>query len=139
MAALNRGDRHHGWAIAALDAERRAKDTIVVPEVVAGETYTKLRYDRRISARRDARTPLAVFGFLAATPNLFDVRETPHLSYRRSIELLAKYVDQAFSWVDAVVLLSADDDRRVTRLITVDSSLAAYRFSHQVVVSTPAG
>ena len=68
-----------------------------MPEVVAGETYTKLRYDRRISARRDARTALALFGFLAATPNLFDVRERPHLSYRRSIELLAKYVDQAFS------------------------------------------
>ncbi len=68
MAALNRGDRHHGWAIAALDAERRAKDTIVVPEVVAGETYTKLRYDRRISARRDARTALAVFGLLCGDP-----------------------------------------------------------------------
>ena len=111
----------------------------MVPEVVAGETYTKLRYDRRISARRDARTALAVFGFLAATPNLFDVRGTPQLSYQRSVQLLAKYVDQAFSWVDAFVLLSADDDRRVTRLITVDSSLAVYRFSHNVVVSTPAG
>ena len=70
---------------------------------------------------------------IAATPNFFEVRETPQLSYRRSIALLAKYVDQAFSWVDAVVLLSADDDRHVT----VDSSLAVYRFSHHVVVSTP--
>ena len=126
------------WAIAALDAERRAKQTIVVPEVVAGETFTKLRYDRRISKRSDARMALSVFALIAASPNLFEVGEMPHLSYRRSIELLAKYADQGFSWVDAVVLLSADDDQRVSRILTIDSSFVAYRFSHQVAVSTPA-
>lgn len=61
----------------------------------------------------------------------------PNESHRRSVELLARYVDQTFSWVDAVVLLSADDDRGVDRLWTVDSTLGAYRFSHQVVVSSP--
>ena len=60
----------------------------------------------------------------------------PDDSQRRSVELLARYVDQAFSWVDAIVLLSADDDRRVERLLTVDSTLSAYRFSHQVVVAS---
>ena len=110
----------------------------MVPEVVAGETYTKLRYDRRISGRSDARTALSVFGLIAASHGLFEVREIPQLSYRRSIELLAKYVDQAFSWVDAIVLLTADDDRRVNRLLTVDASLALYRFSHDVAVSIPA-
>jgi hypothetical protein len=61
----------------------------------------------------------------------------PSESHRRSIELLARYVDQSFSWVDAIVLLSADDDHRVDRLWTVDSTLGAYRFSHQVLVSNP--
>ncbi len=61
----------------------------------------------------------------------------PDESYRRSVELLAKYVDQAFSWVDAVVLVCADGDPKVSNLWTVDSSLSAYRFSHQVVVSSP--
>ena len=110
----------------------------MVPEVVAGETYTKLRYDRRISGRSDARTALSVFGLIAASQGLFEVREIPQLSYPRSIELLAKYVDQAFSWVDAIVLLTADDDRRVNRLLTVDASLGVYHFSHEVVVSIPA-
>ncbi len=112
VAALNRGNRHHSWAIAALDEERKTKRTIVVPEAVAGETYAKLRYDRRISGRSDGRTALSVFGLIATSEDLFEVREIPRLSYRRSIELLAKYVDQAFSWVDAIVLLTADDDRR---------------------------
>jgi hypothetical protein len=79
-----------------------------------------------------------VFGLIAASDGLFEVREIPQLSYRRSMELLAKYVDQAFSWVDAILLLTVDDDRRVNRLLTVDASLALYRFSHEVAVSMPA-
>jgi hypothetical protein len=110
---------------------------LVVPQVVAGEAFTKLRYDRRISGRGDARLGLTVFGLLEAGSTVFEVRGMPHESLRRSVALLAKYVDQSFSWVDAIVLLSADDDRRVDRLWTVDSSLAAYRFSHGVAVSTP--
>jgi hypothetical protein len=38
---------------------------IVVLEVVAGEAYTKLRCDRRVSDRGDARPALTVFGLLA--------------------------------------------------------------------------
>ena len=53
------------------------------------------------------------------------------------VELLARYVDQTFSWIDAIVLLSVDDDRRVEKLWTVDSALGAYRFSHQVAVTSP--
>ena len=110
---------------------------MVVPEVVAGEAFTKLRYDRRISGRGDARPALTVFGLLETGRKIFEVRGMPDESLRRSVAVLARYVDQSFSWVDAIVLLSADDDRRVDRLWTVDSSLAAYRFSHRVVVSTP--
>lgn len=109
----------------------------MVPEVVAGEAFTKLRYDRPVSGRRDARPALSVFGLLAADSELFEVRGMPNESHRRAVELLARYVDQAFSWVDAIVLLSADDDRRVQRLWTVDSTLGAYRFSHPVVRSGP--
>ncbi len=44
----------------------------MVPEVVAGEAYAKIRYDRRVSSRRDARPALTVFGLLAADSELFD-------------------------------------------------------------------
>lgn len=109
----------------------------MVPELVAGEAFTKLRYDRRVSGRRDARPALAVFGLLAADPELLEVRGMPHESQRRSVELLARYADQTFSWVDSIVLLSADDDGRVDRLWTVDATLGAYRFSHHVAVFSP--
>jgi hypothetical protein len=137
IAVLNRDDRHHRWAANVIAAERKLQTPIVIPEVVAGEAYTKLRYDRRVSGRRDARPALTVFGLLAADLELFEIRGMPNESHRRSVDLLARYVDQTFSWVDAIVLLSADDDRRVERLWTVDSTLRAYRFSHPVVVSSP--
>lgn len=137
IAALNRGDRHHRWALNVIESQRKLRAPIVVPEVVAGEAFTKLRYDHRISGRRDARPALTVFGLLAADLALFEIRGMPSESHRRSVDLLARYVDQTFSWVDAIVLLTADDDRRVDRLWTVDSTLGAYRFSHQVLVVSP--
>ena len=137
IAALNRDDRHHRWAVNVIETQRKVRAPIVVPEVVAGETFTKLRYDRRVSGRGDARPALTVFGLLAADSELFEIRGMPAESHRRSVDLLARYVDQTFSWVDAIVLLSADDDRRVERLWTVDSTLGTYRFSHQVLVSSP--
>jgi hypothetical protein len=109
----------------------------VVPEVVAGEAFSKLRYDRRVSGRRDARPALAVFSLLATNPDVFEIRGMPGGSRLRTVALLAKYIDQNFSWVDAVVLLSADDDRGIRALWTVDASLSAYRFSHHVAVSAP--
>ncbi|HXN90321.1 MAG TPA: hypothetical protein VN906_02450 [Candidatus Sulfotelmatobacter sp.] len=137
IAALNRDDRHHHWAANVIAAQRKLRAPIVVPEVVAGEAYTKLRYDRRVSGRHDARPALTVFGLLAADSELFEIRGMPSESHRRSVALLARYVDQTFSWVDAIVLLSADDDRHVERLWTVDSTIGAYRFSHEVQVSSP--
>lgn len=124
--------------MAAIADKRSQRLRIVVPEVVAGEAFTMLRYDRRVSGRRDARAALSVFGLLAADSELFELRGMPDESYRRSGELLATYVDQGFSWVDAIVLLCADDDRQVDGLLTVDSSLAVYRFSHQISLSSPA-
>lgn len=137
IAALNRGDRHHRWALNVIESQRKLRAAIVVPEVVAGEAFTKLRYDHRVSGRRDARPALTVFSLLAADSEVFETRGMPRESRRRSVDLLARYVDQTFSWVDAIVLLSADDDRGMERLWTVDSTLGAYRFCHQVVVSSP--
>ncbi len=54
---------------------------------------------------------------------MFEIRGLPNQSHLRSVELPARYVDQTFSWVDAIVLLCADDDRRVETLRTVDSTL----------------
>jgi predicted nucleic acid-binding protein len=138
IAALNRGDRHHRWAVESISYERRRRRRIVVPEPVVGEAFTKLRYDRRVSGRRDARPALALFGLLEADPDLFDVRGLPADSYVRTRDLLTTYADQPFSYVDAIVLLTVDDEHRADRLLTVDQSFASYRFGHRTVVAVPA-
>ena len=80
---------------------------------------------------------MALFGLLKADPELFKVRDGVADSYARSEKLLQTYADQAFSYVDAIVLLTADDDSHVDRILTVDSTLAAYRFAHSVAVTVP--
>ena len=77
IAALHRGDRHHRWAVNVIKAQRKLRGPIVVPQVVAGEAFTKLRCDHRISGRRDARPALTVFGILAADSELFEIRSIP--------------------------------------------------------------
>ena len=109
----------------------------MVPDAAAGEAFTKLRYDRQISGRRDARVALAVFSMLDVAPELFVVRNSTADCYQRARELLTKYVDQAFSYIDAIVLMAAEDDRDVRTLLTVDSSLATFAFSHPVAVELP--
>lgn len=75
---------------------------------------------------------------IAAAPELFRIREMPDQSYRRAGEVLAKYVDQAFSYLDAIVLLVADDDPEVRRLFAVDSPPpATYSFSRPVTIEAP--
>ena len=107
----------------------------MLPEAVIGEGFTKLRYDKRVSGRRDARPALAIFALVAAAPDLFEVRGGPVGGHRRAQALLARYADQAFSYVDALVLLVADDDERADEVLTVDGPLATYGFSHSVRVN----
>ncbi len=87
---------------------------MVVPELVAGEAFTKLRYDRQIRGRRDARAVLAVFGMMAAAPDLFKIREMPDQSYRRAGELLANYVDQPFSYPEPILDRQTGNTAEVT-------------------------
>lgn len=62
IAAVNRGDRHHSWATRQIIAARRQRGKIAVPDLVVGEAFKKLRYDRRVSPRKDASFALTVFG-----------------------------------------------------------------------------
>ncbi|MFN2569697.1 MAG: type II toxin-antitoxin system VapC family toxin, partial [Candidatus Dormibacteria bacterium] len=110
IAALNRGDQHHSWAVAELIGARERRRPLLVPEVVVGETFTKMRYDRRVSARRDAGAALAVFRLVDENPDVFQRLSSPPDAYSRAAALLAMYRDQSFSFVDAVVFLSGDDD-----------------------------
>lgn len=93
--------------------------------------------DRRIGGRGDARPALTVFGPFAADAELFENEACPVTLVDAPLSCLRDMSTQTFSWVYAIVLLCADDDRRVERLWTVDSTLGAYCLAHEVVVSIP--
>ena len=138
IAAVNRGDLHHGWATRHLLAARQRGARIVVPDLVVGEAYTKLRYDRRVSPRKDASIALTVFNLVDANADLFEVRAVGRAAFGRARHVLAQYSDQSFSYVDAVIFSLVDDDPGLNQVLTVDGrDFATYRFGHAVQIVVP--
>ncbi len=119
-------------------AARQRGAKIVVPDAVVGEAFTKLRYDRRVSPRKDARTALSVFEMVTEGGDLFELRFGGQEAYRRAREILVQYVDQSFSYVDALVFAFLDGDPRLNQVLTVDGrDFSTYRFAHAVDVVLP--
>ncbi len=110
----------------------------MVPDLIVGEAYTKLRYDRRASPRKNATIALTVFRLVDETGGLFEVRPARAESYRAARGILAQYVDQSFSYVDAVVFSIVDDDPTIRQILTVDGrDFSIYRFAHTVEIAVP--
>ncbi len=110
----------------------------MVPDVVVGEAFTKLRYDRRVSPRKDASVALTIFKLVDGTPDLFEVRPAVRGSHRRAKDILTQYIDQSFSYVDAVVFAAVDEDPGLDQILTVDGrDFSIYRFGHSVEIIVP--
>jgi predicted nucleic acid-binding protein len=140
IGAVNRGDRHHRWAVEHVLAARTEGLPILVPEAVVGEAYTKLRYDRRVSPRGDGRVAMTVFGLVHESSDAFTVIGPPPGAHLGARALLSRYSDQSFSYVDAIVLLTVDARPEVGAVLTVDGSdFRTYAFAHPIRVLTPAG
>jgi predicted nucleic acid-binding protein len=138
IAAINRGDRHHAWATRQIVAARRQHAKIAVPDLVVGEAFTKLRYDRRVSPRKDASIALTVFRLVDDSTEVFEVRSAGQGAYQKARDVLAQYVDQSFSFVDAIVFTVVDADPAIRQILTVDGrDFAIYRFAHSVEVVVP--
>jgi predicted nucleic acid-binding protein len=111
---------------------------IVVPDVVVGEAFTKLRYDRRVSPRRDANVALSVFRLVDETADLFELRPAGPGSYRQARDILTQSIDQSFSFVDAIIFTIVNDDPAVSQILTVDGrDFSTYRFAHAVEIVVP--
>ncbi len=110
----------------------------MVPDVAAGEAFTKLRYDRRVSPRKDARIALSIFKLIDESVSLFDLRPSGEGTYLKARDILDQYVDQSFSYVDAVVFTAVDNDPAIRQVLTVDGrDLSIYRFAHSVEIIVP--
>ena len=138
IAAVNRGDRYHTWATRHLLAARRRSTKIAVPDLVVGEAFTKLRYDKRVSPRNDANIAMMVFGLVDSAPELFELRSVDGGTYQKTRDVLAKYIDQSFSYVDAVIFSIVDDDPSINQVLTIDGrDFTVYRFRHTVEIVLP--
>lgn len=136
---INRGDRHHRWAVQHVVAARETRSPLIVPEPVVGEAFTKLRYDKRVSPRRDAGPALTVLAMVDDNPDVFRVLAPSATAYGYARSLLEKYRDHAFSFVDALIFHMVDHHRSIARVLTVDGNdFRSYRFAGAAVeVVTP--
>lgn len=138
IAAINRRDRHHRWAVEHIVGARQARQAILVPQPVVGEAYTALRYDRRVSPRRDAGIALSVFAMIDDNPDTFRTLAVPAAAHSDVRTILARYWDHAFSYVDAVIFSVVDATPSVSAVLTVDGAdFRSYRFARDVEVLTP--
>ncbi len=87
-------DEHHGEARHALPAVLQASRTLVTSNLVIGETYTLLRLTR---GYREAKRFLDT---LAQSQKLERLFLTEHIE-RQAYEILHRYDDHPFSYVDA--------------------------------------
>jgi len=109
-----------------------------VPDIVVGEAFTKLRYDRRVSPRKDASVALTIFKLVDGATDVFEVRSAGRGTHRRARDILSQYIDQSFSYVDAVVFAAVDDDPTLDQILTVDGrDFSIYRFAHSVEIIVP--
>lgn len=103
-----------------------------------GEAFTKLRYDKRVSPRRDAGVALTVFAMISANPAAFRTLGVPASAHDRAVGILTHYRDHAFSYVDAVVFHLVDANRLISRILTIDGGdFRSYRFTRNVEIVTP--
>lgn len=105
---------------------------------MVGEAFTKLRYDRRVSPRRDATIALAAFALVDDNPDVFQPVAVPPEAYGRARAILQQYGDHSFSYVDALVFDAVERDRSIRRVLTVDGAdFRSFRFSRPVEIVTP--
>jgi predicted nucleic acid-binding protein len=91
-----------------------------------------------VSPRKDASIALTVFRLVDDSTELFEMRPAGQGVYQKARDVLARYVDQSFSYVDAVVFAVADADPDIHQILTVDGrDFAIYRFAHSVEVLVP--
>jgi hypothetical protein len=91
-----------------------------------------------VSPRKDATIALTVFRLIDGNPAVFEVRATDMRNYRKAQDILRGYLDQTFSYVDAVVFSIVDADPAVRQILTVDGrDFSTYRFAHTVEIVVP--
>lgn len=79
-----------------------------------------------------------MFRLVDDNAGLFQLRPAGEGTFRKARNILAQYVDQSFSYVDAVVFTLVDDDPAIRQILTVDGrDFSTYQFAHTVDVVVP--
>jgi len=131
VALFSKADAHHGTAVAALRLSARKGKSLCTTWEVVGEAYTVLRV--RLGRARSAEVALPVLRW--ARESGVHILETSEIDHERAAALLAQYADHPLSYVDALVLATAER-YHVGEVITVDArDFKVVRLSRRLTVT----
>lgn len=132
IAFFNRRDNQHDWAKKSLTDLYQSGKQLMTTNRVVSEVYGAIRYDKRVSRKKDARPALAVFEALSSAAGFISVEFLTEDMENKAIDILRAYPDQNFSFCDACSF-AAIDVKRVSQICTLDQKdFRVYHFKHQV-------
>lgn len=128
---LYAADGHHAAAEAAIEASAKKRRALCTTWEVIGEAYTLFRM--QYSPANSAEPALQVLRW--ARESAVEVLATSDADHQRAAALLGLYGQLRLSYVDALLLASAER-HRVEELITVDGRhFNAIRLAHRLTVT----
>jgi predicted nucleic acid-binding protein len=131
VGLLSDADEHHFASVAAIEAAARKGRKLCTIWEVVGEAYTLFRM--RIAPADSAEPALVVLRW--ARESSIDLLPTAESDHQRAASLLERYGQLRLSYVDALLLATAER-HRMEELITVDSRhFAAVRLGHRMAVT----
>lgn len=132
IAFFNGRDNFHTQTVATLKQLAASKSQLVTTNRVIAETYDAIRYDRRVSKKKDALPTLAVFDAPAGAGKLITVEFLTEEIERQAIAILRAYPDQNFSFCDAGSFAYIEA-ARIRQIYTLDKrDFRTYKFKRKV-------
>jgi len=127
IAFFNGRDRYHLQAKHVFEELFSLKRTFITTNRVIAEVYDAIRYDRRLSHKKDAKRALAIFDALEASKEFIDVLFTDRNLEQKAIDILRAYSDQDFSFTDATSFAMIEE-KGIKQVLTLDvAHFSTYR------------
>jgi len=130
IAFFNRRDCYHQEAKIVFEEVFVLKQFFVTTNRVVSETYDAIRYDRRISSKKDAKPALLVFEAIEASKEFIKVEFVDEALEQKAKKILKEYPDQNFSFTDATSFAFIEK-KRLKQIFTFDfADFSIYHFQH---------
>lgn len=131
IAFFNRRDNRHEDSLATLKRLSGDAAQLITTNRVLSEVYDAIRYDRRVSRKKDAHPALVIFEAIEKGGDFISVGFLTEEIEKRAIAILRAYPDQNFSYCDACSFAFIET-QRIRQVFTYDKDFRIYKFKRKM-------